>query len=75
MQENSVQSLGWEDPLEEGMANHPSILVWKIPMDLPGGDSPWGLKESDTTERLSTDINFIILTIFFHTFLFPHANF
>ena len=28
-----VQSLGWEDPLEEGMATHSSILVWEIPMD------------------------------------------
>ena len=26
-----VQSLGWEDPLEEGMATHSSILAWKIP--------------------------------------------
>ena len=26
-------SLGWEDPLEEGMATHCSILVWRIPMD------------------------------------------
>ena len=26
-----VQSLGWEDPLEEDMATHPSILVWRIP--------------------------------------------
>ena len=33
MQETWVQSLGWEDPLEEGMATHPSILVWRIPMD------------------------------------------
>jgi len=30
MQETWVQSLGREDPLEEGMANHSSILVWKI---------------------------------------------
>ena len=28
-----VQSLGWEDPLEEGTATHPSILAWRIPMD------------------------------------------
>ena len=28
-----VQSLGWEDPLGEGMATHSSILAWKIPMD------------------------------------------
>ena len=33
MQETWVQSLGWEDPLEEGMANHSSILAWRIPMD------------------------------------------
>ena len=32
MQETWVQSLGWEDPLEEGMATHSSILIWRIPM-------------------------------------------
>ena len=26
-----VRSLGWEDPLEEGMATHSSILAWRIP--------------------------------------------
>ena len=31
MQENQVQSLGWKDPLEKGMATHSSILVWRIP--------------------------------------------
>ena len=31
MQENWVRSLGWEDPLEKGMATHSSILAWKIP--------------------------------------------
>ena len=31
MQETGVQSLGWEDPLEEEMATHPSILAWRIP--------------------------------------------
>ena len=31
MQEIQVQSLGWEDPLEEGMATLYSILAWKIP--------------------------------------------
>jgi len=30
-QEMQIQSLGWEDPLEEGMATHSSILAWKIP--------------------------------------------
>ena len=31
MQETQVQSLGWEDPLEKGMATYSSILVWRIP--------------------------------------------
>ena len=30
-EEPRVQSLGWEDPLEEEMANHSSIIAWKIP--------------------------------------------
>ena len=33
MQETWVQSLGWEDPLEEGMATYSSVLAWRIPMD------------------------------------------
>ena len=34
-----VQSLGWEDPLEEGMATHSSILAWRV----PGTEGPGGL--------------------------------
>ena len=33
MRETWVQSLGWKDPLEEGMATYSSILAWRIPMD------------------------------------------
>ena len=33
MQETQVQPLGWEDPLEEGMVTHSSILAWRILMD------------------------------------------
>ena len=33
MQETPVQFLGQEDPLEEGMATHSSILAWRIPME------------------------------------------
>ena len=33
MRETWVQSLGWEDPLEEGIAAHSSILAWRIPKD------------------------------------------
>ena len=37
-QETRVQSLGWEDPLEEEMAIHSSILAWRIPWtEEPGG--------------------------------------
>ena len=56
MQETWVQSLGWEDPLEEGMATHFSILSWRIPMDRGAwrACNSWGDKESDITEQLST---------------------
>ena len=38
MQETQVQSLGWEDPLENGMETHSSILPWRIPwIEEPGG--------------------------------------
>ena len=33
VQDTWVRSLGWDDPLEEGMATHSSILPWRIPMD------------------------------------------
>ena len=33
MQKTLVRSLGWKEPLEEGMATHSSILAWRIPMD------------------------------------------
>jgi len=38
IQEMRVQSLGWEDPLDEDMATHSSILAWRIPWtEEPGG--------------------------------------
>ena len=38
VQETWVQSLGWEDPLEKGIATHSSILAWRIPWtEEPGG--------------------------------------
>ena len=49
-----VQSLGREDDLEKEMAIHSSILAWKIPwIEEPVGYSPWGRKESDTTQQLN----------------------
>ena len=51
MQETHVRSLGWEDPLEKGMATHSSILAWRIPWtEGPGELHSMGLQESDTTE-------------------------
>ena len=56
MWETWVRSLGWEGSLEEGMATHASILAWRIPRDRGAcwGSSPWGSKELDMTEWLST---------------------
>ena len=51
MQETWVVSPGREDPLEEGMATHSSILAWRIPWtEEPVNYRPWGHKESDTTK-------------------------
>ena len=53
-QEMWVQVLSWEDPLEEEMEAHSSILAQKIPWtEEPGGNSPNGHKESDITEQLN----------------------
>ena len=49
--ETQVRSLGWEDPLEERMATHSSILAWRVPWtEKPGRHSPQGHTESDKTE-------------------------
>ena len=48
MQETPVGFLGEEDPLEEGMLIHSSILAWRIPMDRGTylvGCSPWDMTE------------------------------
>ena len=56
MQEMQVRSLSWEGPLEEGMATHSSISCLKNPhgQRTLAGSSPWGRKQSDTTEQLRT---------------------
>ena len=52
MQETWVQSLGWKDPLEEGMATHTSILARRIPVDRKAWQATvYGVAKSQT--RLS----------------------
>ena len=55
MQEILVQSPGWEDPLEEGMATYSSILAWRTPMNREAWQVAvhW-VTESDMTDQLST---------------------
>ena len=56
VQEMCVRSLVWENPLEEGMAAHSSILAWRIPRtEESGGYRPWGHKESDNCARTDTN--------------------
>jgi len=51
MRKTWVRSLGWEDPLEEGMATHSSILAWRIPKDRGAWRAAIrGVSELDTTE-------------------------
>ena len=55
MQETWVQSLGREDPLEEGMATHSSTLAWRSHgQRSPVGYSPFGREETDTAKQLNT---------------------
>ena len=47
-QETQVQSLGWEDPLKEGMATHSSVLAWRIPqIEEPG--ALWSIVSQNQT--------------------------
>ena len=49
MQETQVQSLGWEDPLEEEMVTHSSVLAWEIPQtEEPGGLQSMGSQKGGT---------------------------
>ena len=51
IQETQVQSLGWKDPLEKGMATSSSILAWEsYGQRSLAGYSPWSHKDLDTTE-------------------------
>ena len=70
MQETGVQSLGQEDPLEEGMATHSSILAQRIPWtEEPGRLHSMGSKELDKTEQLTLSLFKVrVITEFSATF-------
>ena len=69
MQETWIRPLGQGDTLEKGMAIHSSILAWRIPWtEEPGGHSPCGCKELDTTDRLTLSISFIFSVVKDHQF-------
>ena len=62
VQETQFLFLGQEDSLEKEMAIHSSIPAWKFHGQRKlAGYSPWGLKESDTTERLHFHFTFNML--------------
>ena len=63
--ETWIRSLGWEDPLEEGVATHSSILAWRISWAKePVGLRLWGHKESDMTEQLTLSLTCISGVVF-----------
>ena len=65
MWETWVQYLGWEDPLEEGIATHSSILAWRIPMDQGAGRATvhGGHKKLDTIEMTYACMHVFIMIL------------
>ena len=80
MQKVQFQSLGWEDPLEKGMATHSSIPAWEISWT----EEPGGLQSIESQSRtrlkqlreriLSSDKSVVISTIYTHTHIQIHIS-
>ena len=69
-----IRSLVWEDPLEEEMATHSSILAWEIPWtDEPGGLQSMGHKELDMTEHAHTVYGSRVMHEFLHERIYTQA--
>ena len=65
MQETQVQSLDWQDPLEEEMATHSSILAWEIPWtEKPGRLQSMGSQSQTRLKRLSTHLHMCLQDLF-----------
>ena len=59
-----VGSLGWEDPLEEGMVNHSNILAWEIPWtEEPGGLQSMGSQRVRHDSVTNTFISLILISV------------
>ena len=72
-QETWVRSLGWEDPLEKGMATHSSVLAWRIPWtEEPGGLQSMGSQRVDNTTTAGRKGQLVMLHSLWACFLwFP----
>ena len=69
LQEPWVRSLGWGDPLEEGMAIHSSILAWRIPMDRGAW---WAIVHEVAKSRTQlSDLHFPLLLSVYMIFVGP----
>ena len=80
MQETWVWFLGWEDPLEEEMVTHSSILAWEIPWKSLMDSSPWGHKRLrynlvTKQEQHSTSYHFVNCCLVVLYFFFVHFFF
>ena len=70
-----AQSLGWEDPLEEGMVTHSSILAWRIPWtEEPGGLQPMRSQKNETEVMSSSRSGIRFFFFFLVTDLFHLAE-
>ena len=80
IQETQVQSLGWEDPLEKGMATYSSILAWRIPWtEEPGGlvtksQTLLSARAHTHTHTFLKSVKFVTTLLLFHVLvLWPHG--
>ena len=76
MQETEVQSLGWEDPLEKGMAIHSSILPWRSPWtEEPGGLQSMRLQSQTRLSKEHTHtLNVFLSDLFVYVIIYGCAG-